>query len=318
MKNPSCLIMLIAFPLAALGIAALLYFRRLGLAPETHPLEVLGQSAGVGAAAGFFAMLALLWVFCGWRKYREIGVLARCDRGRLTDGEPAVVRGRILPAGPVIEDPFSGGECLLFRYQISHWTRGTSSGRSHFYDALGIGMTSCVVRNQRVSVKLLGFPLLDFAGTRIEDLGRAREYVASADLSPRRTVYPEQEHELRLNQLEEGGTLRYELVSESWDRRFPEPESEDYERELEVKVVRPGEEVCIVGRYSAAHGGLVPEASYRSDLQIRLLKGRGERIRQVLTRRTAGYLLLASAAATAAWGLGWLFLTGRLHEILGW
>ncbi len=318
MKNPSCLIMLIAFPLAALGIAALLCFLRLPLTPETHPLEILGQSAGVGAAAGFFTMLALLWVVCAWRKVREIGVLARCDRGRLIDGEPAVVRGRIEPTGPVIEDPFSGGECLLFRYLISHWGRKTSSGRSHFYDALGIGMTSCVVRNPRVSVKLLGFPLLDFAGTRIEDLGRAREYVAGADFSPHRTVYPEQEHDLRLIHVEEGGTLRHELAGESWDRTFPEPDSEEYERELEVKVVRPGEEVCIVGRYSAAHGGLVPEASYRSDLQIRLLRGRGERIRQVLTRRTAGYLVLASAAASAAWGLGWLFLTGRLHEILGW
>jgi len=321
MKNPSCLIMLFGFPIFSVIISLVLWWLRLPKAEGVHRLEVLGQSAGVGTACGFLAMLALLWLNQARRRLHDKEILRRSAVGDLRDGERVVVGGRLAPLGATLKAPISGEECLLYRWAYS--SRATTGKmRSQWRHAQGFGMAPCLIHGQGASVRLFTFPKLEVAGQNHRNADayhRAQSYVADTEFETRPTVIPEHDREVWTRTVED--TLRIDHCVRDWDRQISfENDEEDTSREyyLEECLARPGEEVWLAGTYSAELDGVAPpETTIRSDRWVRLTTTKVSAASD-LNRRAIYYLVAALVACSTAVMLGRAFLSGALQRALGW
>lgn len=321
MKNPSCLIMMFGFPLFLAVISFLLWRLRLPVASGVDPLEVLGQSVGVGSACGFLAMLALLWLNQARRKLHDKDVLRRSAVGDLRDGGRVVVGGRLTPLESTLKAPISGDECLLYRWAFS--SRATTGKmRSTRFHAQGFGMAPCLIQGQGASLRFFTFPKLEVPTHRHRDAEayrRAQDYAADSDFETRPTVIVEHDREIWTKLVE--NTLSINHCVADWDRKLSfEVTEADTSRKyfLEEWLVRPGEEVWIAGTYSAQLGGVAPpETTIRSDKWVRLTTTKISAVSD-LNRRAVYFVLASLGAATTAVMLGRGFLSGAVQKFFGW
>jgi len=234
---------------------------------ETPALFVFAVVGGVlGTAA-----VSLVWTLVV--RGRERRALARAVAGRpLEDGRLGAAAGPIRASGlRTLTAPFSGRTALAYEYDVFRWRRtGRGSSRNQEFAYYGYGLAPCAIRTPLAEVRLLGMPQmddlppLDVSGGAAR--ARAADFVASSafDAVPRGAVR-EAFREAMARITDDDGEVRRDV-------RIGEPLGDLSGWTLAERVVAPDEEVCVVGRFDATRGGLVPPP-LGSGLTLRLLRG---------------------------------------------
>ena len=250
MRIPSCLVLVVSFPLYAvtLGVSFFLLHPDAGV---ENVLVVLGESAGAAAGAAFCLTLATSWLRGAFRKHGELASFDRSRRGLLPDSGTVVLQGVLRPDGALVRAPVSGRECVVCRYAISRPSavKGRRASTVRHLDAQGFAMSPCHVEGPLASVALLGFPDLWFRPERPRDpesYARARAFARSGAFEARRTVAREDLFEVQDVALRAGQPLRADHCTEDWSRELPfDPGFTDDSANcfLEEQSVAPGESV---------------------------------------------------------------------------
>lgn len=173
----------------------------------------------------------------------------------MRDGETVTIVGRVRAVGESLRTPFSDQPAVLYSYDIEHESRGPEDSTSNVKDYAGFALAPTAIDSSRGSILLLGFPLLEgFAKTPL-NTGAARQnaaaYVASTAFTDMKGFHPGQIYQqIRDVLTDDDGHIRQDWKMTE-DRDFSD-------KILKEQIVVPGEQVCVIGRWSAAKRGLVP------------------------------------------------------------
>ncbi len=188
---------------------------------------------------------------------RDRRALARFHRGeRPGDGEVAAVAGEIRPAFEPLHAPFSGRECVLYRYDI-----GPHRGGSHSMarDYAGFALARCAIHTPYGTFALGSFPVLNGFPEEQGDADRAQEYVdatAFEEFSDVRTLA-----KLALERCRQPPPLRL-------DAGLGKAPESVRGGEAKEAIVASGAAVTAYGRYSAAANALVSGTKDRGALRL--------------------------------------------------
>jgi hypothetical protein len=153
----------------------------------------------------------------------------------------------------------------------------------------GIAMTQSAIRFGTQSIKLLAQPELDFKQERLSGdpaVGHATEYIRNTKFEPRGEITIAHDGSFRqdIGTSNQTSSLRHALITE--------------------QVIKPGEEVCVFGRFSADRNALI------ADDKARIVKGTpssliGIRASSMVSNLVAGAITIAvvTFALTALYAL---------------
>ena len=186
------------------------------------------------------------------------------------DGATVTVVGHIRTIGSSLRAPFSGNPAVLYNYDIDHISH-SGSDSSEVKDYSGFAMAPCAIDSPHGSVRILGFPLLEgFPKSSFDtEAGRrnAAAYLESTPLTDMQGFHPGTiYHEIKELLTDDDGQFRKDWKMTE-DRDLTD-------KHLSEQIVAPGDQVCAIGRWSAAKHGLVPP----SGAVIRLLRGDPQKI----------------------------------------
>ena len=175
----SLLVQLAGFLAVVGGVMAFLQFKH-GMPP--------GKTLGASLAAGFFGWVGLGLLVGILQAARERSALRDCLAGRRpADGKRAGIAGTITASGELLRAPFSGSECLAYKYEIFQIVG--SGRRSHRYSYFeGIALVPSVITTPAGIFRLLAVPAFDFRTDSISPeraLGQWTEHVTSARFEPK-------------------------------------------------------------------------------------------------------------------------------------
>lgn len=215
-------------------------------------------AAGFGALFGGIGISSLGHVAWAWRDMRAFSRAAR--REPSADGQLVAAAGPIRPLGAPLTSPFSGQPCVAYEYEVLSEERpGRGRRSSRPCDLAGFAMTAAAVETAHGGVRLLGFPILDqFPQERGGPDARARaaQYAAS-------TAFDEASQGFRTLKLfaefddalaDADGVVRKDFRLTAGPIPFER-------RVIRERVVRPGQQVCALGRYDAEKRALVPRGA---------------------------------------------------------
>ena len=259
------------------------------------------RTIGVSLLTALFACVALALLLGIARPFRERAALRSGLAGhRPADGERACIVGTIEAAtrGEELRAPFSGVESLAHRYEIYEMRRiGKSSSKVPYSE--GVALIPSVVTAPSGTYRLLAVPTFDFAGEHVEP-GKAlfhwTEYAKTApfEADPKK---PSIEKEWT----DDDGRYRCE-------KRWPMPADVPIETcRFHETLVRPGDRVYLVGRFSESRGGIVPDPNWARD--TRLMKGDPDAVLRQLGRRIVWYAIAGVLSGAAAAGILLAFMS---------
>jgi hypothetical protein len=222
------------------------------------------------------------------------------------DRQLVSVTGRIRALNAPLQAPFSGRSAVLYKYEID----ANLGADVELYEPSsafhGFAMTASVIDSPYGPLRLLGFPILQgFPRQRCdpsseEARATAKTFVETTDFIDEKNEEFGPSFLHMLESLEDAdGNLRqdYRRASSNYDLKG---------KQFAEKIVVPGEQVCVVGRYSAAKNGLVPDIS--GNELLRLIRGdKGI---------SAGKLVRKSVAALARVIVIAAFVNGGLYMLL--
>lgn len=250
----SCFVWLAIYAVLAVAIGMFVY-RRL---PER------GVVAGVALGAGFAFWLALSYLVYIPRKLAEGRMVQTMDEGAPpVDGDKIAVVGPIEPSGATLLSPITRTPCVAYKYEIVH--RSQKHSAVPLYD--GYAIVPSFVQSPRGSIHILANPALEVQrNTYLTDEARANaeKYVAETTFREHsgfdvRGAWNETMRDLK----DADGDIRV-------DRHMTQSTKHIDDAAMFVEwVVRPGDRVCVIGRYSSQHGGIVPDAENPLE-QVRL------------------------------------------------
>ena len=219
---------------------------------------------------GFASLMIVAGFQSAFKAWRDAGRLAdpsgttdmRPGAGALEDGKLVTIAGRIRATGPTLLAPFSQRACVLYQYDVSRpWTAGESKRGDHDRKAFsGFALTPSVIEAPNLSVRLLGFPELDGFDSQIRDgsidLGNARAFIEA-------TTFEDMQGFAALGKVwgavkeriaDDDGTVRkdWRMIDKAYDIS---------DSTLTEQIVAPGDQVCAIGVYSSAKGGMVSDLS---------------------------------------------------------
>src|SRR5258706_534186 len=189
---------------------------------------------------------------------------------QFADDAIVTVVGHISPVGSSLRAPFSGKPAVLYGYDIDHISQGQNDS-TNVKDYSGFALAPCAIDSPHGSVRILGFPLMEgFRKTGFDnEEGRrnAAAYLESTPLTDMKGFHPGTIfHEIKELLTDDDGQLRKDWKMTE-DRDLTD-------KHLTEQVVSPGDQVCAIGRWSAAKHGLIPPAGG----VIRLLQGDPQKI----------------------------------------
>ncbi|MEA2415829.1 MAG: hypothetical protein QOI58_2486, partial [Thermoanaerobaculia bacterium] len=163
---------------------------------------------------------------------------------------------------------------------ISH----SNDGTSEIKDYSGFALAPCAIDSPHGSVRILGFPMLEGFPKKSysTDEGRrnAAAYLEATQLKDMQGFHPGTIiHEIKELLTNDDGQFR-----KDWKMTDDRDLSD---KQLREQMVAPGDQVCAIGRWSAAKHGLIPPAG----AVIRLLQGDPQKIVSGLWRKTIGNLI---------------------------
>ncbi|MGZ8867103.1 MAG: hypothetical protein ACXW2P_02085, partial [Thermoanaerobaculia bacterium] len=284
----ACAVPLALYLLTAAVIGALVYRRF----PMTSAALM---SAFIG---GFFVFLGFAYLFGIRGRIGEARMIRRAESGLPPrDGERVAAIGRLAPTGAPVTAPFSKSTAVACKYEIqSHAGEDVSTLYSGFV------MNPCAISGRHGRLRLLAYPDLKVPSVTVsspEAQRNAETYVASTtfrEASPAKLR--EAFAEMMALYKDDDGTIRH-------DQKNAGAEGTDLSLcEFHEWIVKPGERVCVIGRYSSQRGGIVYDPKNPLD-QVKIEIGEPE----VFARRAiwggvrwaiAGVVILVLAAGALA------------------
>jgi hypothetical protein len=210
----------------------------------------------------------------------------------MTDGETITIVGRIRAVNQPLRAPFSDQPAVLYSYEIEHVSRGPEDSTSTAKDYSGFALAPTAIDSSRGSILLLGFPLLQgFPKTNVDtDAAKqhAAAYIASTAFTDMQGFHPSQiYHQIRDVLTDDDGHIRQDCKMTE-DRDLSD-------KTLVEQIVAPGEQVCVIGKWSAAKRGIVPGGA---NGVIQLLRGDPQKVESGLwgkcIRNVIGGLIVAT------------------------
>lgn len=275
---------------------AVLLFTR---APGVDSVEVLVLS-GLAALMTAGTFLALRRAF---GLGADEAAIRRALRGEpLEDGRRGAALGELRPCEPdeALAAPFSGKPALAYEYEVhrqEEWfseERGTGGATRQVRQQrravalAGHARLPCEVRTVHGGVRVVTRPVLDLAATDVdgeEARERARRFVEETTFE---TVAPER---LVAELKESLGDFTSADAPRRRDTRREEAVADLAGWTLSEKVVSPGQQVCVVGDYSVAAGGLAGRSASWAPVHLRIGEP-GSSVEEV--RGSRGCLLVAA------------------------
>jgi hypothetical protein len=199
------------------------------------------------------------------------------------DDAIVTVVGHIRAVGSTLRAPFSGNAAVLYNYDIDHISH-SNDGSSEIKDYSGFALAPCAIDSPHGSVRILGFPMLEGFPKKSysteEGRRNAAAYLEATQLKDMQGFHPGTIiHEIEELLTDDDGQFRKDWKLTD-DRDLTD-------KHLHEQMVAPGEQVCAIGRWSAAKHGLIPPAG----AVIRLLQGDPQKIVSGLWRKTIGNLI---------------------------
>jgi len=193
------------------------------------------------------------------------------------------VVGHIRAVGSSLRAPFSGNAAVLYSYDIDHISHSNNDS-TNVKDYSGFALAPCAIDSPHGSVRIFGFPLLEGFPKKSysTDEGRrnAAAYLEATQLKDMQGFHPGTIiHEIKELLTDDDGQFR-----KDWKMTEDRDLSD---KDLSEQIVAPGDQVCAIGRWSAAKHGLIPPAGG----VIRLLQGDPQKIVSGLWRKTVGNLI---------------------------
>jgi len=185
------------------------------------------------------------------------------------DGEIVAAIGRIVPLGDTLYSPFQRVPCVAYKYRAR--VQGNKTMRTDFD---GYALTPSMIDGPHGAVKLLAWPELDvpekYCNTP-ELRQNALDYVAKTPFTIPQTFRPD---------LTTSPGVRFDHQTAAADATLQRAS-------LFEAVLRPGEEVCALGYYSATEGGLTHEPAEVVPA-LTIMNGDAAAIQRRLVRRSIG------------------------------
>ena len=246
----NCLIWLALYAILAIAITWAVE-RRIGVREPAIAAGVIG---------GFFAWLSLGYLAKVGSKFAELWLVWRGMNGaEPTDGARYAAIGPITPLGSALTSPITRTPAVAYSYTIL-------SGTHEKWE--GLALVPSAIRTGAQSIKLLALPELDFKKERVSGeaaLRNAADYIRTTkfkvpDAANVRTAF----QNFREVYADDDGAVRQDI-----GRRVDVPALQGVF--MIEQVLKPGEEVCAFGRYSAQRSALVvdPAAPLHS---VRIVK----------------------------------------------
>jgi hypothetical protein len=213
---------------------------------------------------------------------------------QFADDAIVTVVGHIRSVGSGLRAPFSGKPAVLYNYDIDHISQ-RSDDSTDVKDYSGFALAPCAIDSPHGSVRILGFPMLEgFPKTSYDsEEGRknAAAYLEATALKDMQGFHPGTIfHEIKELLTDDDGQFR-----KDWKMTEDRDLSD---KQLREQVVSPGDQVCAIGRWSAARHGLIPPAGG----VIRLLQGDPQKVVSGLWRKCIGNLIGALIVAAVVNG----------------
>lgn len=234
----SCLKLLLAYAVAAALVGVVIY----------HRVPVFPAAFWGGVIAGFFVWLTIAYLISipsgllDWWNLRP-GVGPR-------DGKRAVIAGPIRALGAAAHAPFTKTACVAYHYKITSW-----AGENPATAYEGFLLVPSYVATEEGQVKIQAWPELDVEwepvrGAELKE--NVRAYIeATAFTNTVAGGFKGMIDEMRKLTSDDDGAIRF-------DYRIAGVDDLDKCR-IEERVIRPGDAVCAVGRYSEERKALVPD-----------------------------------------------------------
>jgi hypothetical protein len=232
----NCLIWLALYAILAIAITWAVE-RRIGAREPAIAAGVIG---------GFFAWLSLGYLAKVGSKFAELWLLWRGMNGaEPTDGARFAAIGPITPLGSAVTSPLTRTPAVAYAYTIL-------SGTQEKWE--GVALVPSAIRTGAQSIKLLALPELDFKKERITGeaaLRNAAEYIRTTEFKvPDAANIRAAFKDFREVYADDDGAVRQDI-----GRRVDVPALHNVF--MVEQVLKPGQEVCAFGRYSAQRSALV-------------------------------------------------------------
>jgi len=269
----SCGTWLLVYLAAAVVIAAVAY-RRFPVAQAVIVPSLIGAG--------------LLWLGLGYlteirRKLREAMMIGRTRGGEPSrDGEKISAIGRIVATGPTLASPLSQTACVAYKYEIRD--AGTEHNAIRFH---GFALTPSSIQTPQGSVRLLAYPDLKVKPQFVPDdvaLPNAQQYIS--------------ETEFREFSLQNIGQTFKEMMDVYKDDDGSIRTDQCIRKDADLRnvnfvewLIRPGDEVCAIGRYSSQRGGIVPNPKSAILDRATIEQGSPEVFARRSVRGAIGYLI---------------------------
>ncbi|HSN69585.1 MAG TPA: hypothetical protein VLV48_10085 [Thermoanaerobaculia bacterium] len=248
----TCLFWLVAYAAVAWGLSRVFERRLLPREP----------ALAAGAFAGFVAILGILWLLEIVTKLRSIAAVRRGLQGEEpVDGERYAACGPIEPAGiePLVT-PFTHTPAVAYTCRL------VTLGDRRAWE--GIALAPARIQCGAYPIRILALPEIAVD----EELCTGEEASKNAQAWAEETVFSGERSTLfRRAKLPES-VLRNENGAVEWNSGEGKPASFRGAM-LHERVIKPGDEVCAIGVYSSARGGLVVDPTARG-YSITLRKGK--------------------------------------------
>jgi hypothetical protein len=173
---------------------------------------------------------------------RELQLLANADRPRLEDGRRVAVHGTLQSESAPLTSPFTRRPCLFYEYTIFHYVSRrsqTDDPTNSITDFTGFRKLPFVLRSSVGDLRLL-----DYVSPTVTYSVNAQDPSAAATA---------------------GALVKDRVFEESWERFLAAKESGDFRRagatlDHAERIIEgclpPGEEICILGKWSSSSMGL--------------------------------------------------------------
>lgn len=287
----TCTLWLLGWVAAAAGFY--MYLRRFGvMEPE------LNFASG---AAGLFAAIAGAYLLGSMSAARERAALLAAVTGEApSDGAWAAVAGHIRASAP-LRAPLSGEAVVMYEYKISKMM-GSGKSRSEAIFYQGKALTPSTIATRQGTIRLLAVPTMDMPRAGLDSSvasANARRYVEATSFE---TTFTPKSEKITLDHewTDDDGSFRVD--------KHPTAVPEDLalaDCDMEEKIVRQGEMVCVFGVYSQQRGGLIPHPNWAKHLRI--MRGDAVDGARQLRNRIVKFAIGIVVFAAAAYGVTRLY-----------
>jgi hypothetical protein len=234
---------------------------------------------GISLALGFATHLGVSLIIEVFQNRRDAQLIKSALAGqRGIDGKSRAVLGKIYLLNVPISAPFSGRKCPIVSYDIyqQYWTKkGGNLAEPIIYS--GYHQAPSEIRTGSENVKILGFPeLSDVPEVETTSYGRIKSFIKQTDFTQPKGAFIEGVNELsKTIHVDKNGA-----AAEDFQFRQRVQGQSLKSRE---QIVKEGAEVCLIGIFDAARGGIVPD-NRPFGRTMKLIPGTEKQVLSKLTR----------------------------------